>query len=287
MRPCLLASLFVVACNGPSPQTTGGAGSAEAPPVRRAAPPMALDGVHGTITLTQAQLNGYVTSSVGAMFASASAAAGSSACVVESVGPCKLVACPDDTPGFGSAYSIPRALIHTSSLRIDGAKRLVLLNPLPGQNYAFGNFNQALWSGGETLTVVGGGDAIPAFRASVTAPSSVVLSNPVPDATTHAIVASAGSDLALKWAGGGAGQLQVKIANQSKVATCTFAARDTAAIVPAQALAFVGAANHAQFSTSVLSSSDTNTDGVVVTVNATVNPTFAGGATAASQLVIQ
>jgi hypothetical protein len=174
-----------------------------------------------------------------------------------------------------------------SPIQVSGGKRQIQLGWMNGQPFAFANYNQALWNGGETLTVTGGGDTVPAFNAALTAPSQIVLATPLPSTADHVITASPTADLPLTWNRGASGELHVSLTTPTRRAACDFQASIGSASIPSKALAFLGSGNRVQMLTSADSSATTTANDWSITVNATLAPTFADGSIGSAQVMIQ
>jgi hypothetical protein len=155
-------------------------------------------------------------------------------CTTAAMGACTSSVCtpPDHFDlGFSSVVTHHSA----GTLQLMGGAFPISLAPGSDNSYSAAPSPQPLWAGGETLTVVAAGADVPAFSATLTAPSPVVLSTPLHDPGTLTVDRTL--DLAFAWSGGGAGTFTVTLngPNFSNV-VCSFAASLGSGVMPAALL---------------------------------------------------
>ena len=151
----------------------------------------------------------------------------------KTVGPCIL-----ETVGDGmQAKEEPAS---AGIVRLEGGKTAIALMPKADKSYAAISGTEALWSGGETLTVRATGQDVPPFMATLEAPSKITLTAPNMTAAGDLTVSrSGGVSAVFNGASSGAVVLYFDIAASSNAftATCTFDVSSGTARVPASAFA--------------------------------------------------
>jgi hypothetical protein len=123
-------------------------------------------------------------------------------------------------------------------VRIEGGVKPIALSPKPDGTYGQVSGNTTLWAGGESLTIRADGSDVPAFSASLVAPSKVILTAPAVPST--GLVVTKATGLAAKFSGTqGTVVLYFGAAAGTKgaSATCSFKAESGVAEVPAAAFA--------------------------------------------------
>ncbi len=125
-----------------------------------------------------------------------------------------------------------------------GAYPVVLEETSPGQ-YGLPVYGDggvlAAWHGGEQLFVSGAGETVPAFSASLTAPTQVTVTTPVPGMIARS------TPFTLAWFQASAGRLEIalKVAGGSTQSylSCGFDVASGTGVVPAEALGALPAGN--------------------------------------------
>lgn len=119
----------------------------------------------------------------------------------------------------------------------------------PGTNGVYPGYQatQALFNGGETLTVAASGAEVPAFMKSVTAPGKATITSPAkPASGSPYLMVNRAAGFSLTWTGGGSGKLMVSLfggTNQTTRVTCKFDASAGTGMIPAAALMTLPAGN--------------------------------------------
>ncbi len=173
----VLGSALVFACSSeataPAPSTGTPDADAGASVDAEAGAPVALPPTPSTGKVGAVFANSDVGSSashaVGGSFVDITTADGT--VTAKKVGPCVV-----ETYGNGAAAK--ETVLSAGALKLTGGAKDVTVQPAGDKSYTPVNGNEALWSGGETLTVEGAGADAPAFKLSVTAPPRVVMSSP-------------------------------------------------------------------------------------------------------------
>ena len=167
----------------------------------------------------------------------------SPACVLSYTSHCVASDCTIQSADAGSPPNTS-TLVSGGTLTITGGTTPLSIMPMNGY-YQMGSSTQALFSGGETLTVANSGAVAPASSTTLVAPSPPTVTTPMAVAgMTYTITRSNGFDLA--WSGGGPGDVSILIqtnASSTQPGTkfgsvrCTFSVGDGHGTVPAAALA--------------------------------------------------
>jgi len=153
--------------------------------------------------------------------------------ITKTVGPCVLEKVGDGEQANEEAAS-------AGALHLEGGKKAIDIAPKGDRSYAAVTGAESLWSGGETLTVRADGKDVPAFNASLKAPSKISLGVP---ATTNGgdltITRSAG--VTATWTGASSGVVvlyfDVATSTNAFTATCTFDVAAGTATIPGGAFA--------------------------------------------------
>lgn len=132
-------------------------------------------------------------------------------CVTGQHGPCSAQVCSRDG---GQVGSDPRLELSAGVITVTGTRPSVVLTPVDGGTplYAFYNSgSDALFDGGEQLTVTAAGGIVPAFTASFVAPQliSYLPAGGADGGAVETIVR--GSPLTLRWVAVPAGVLRVQL----------------------------------------------------------------------------
>lgn len=151
----------------------------------------------------------------------------------KTVGPCIL-----ETVGDGMQAKEEAASAGT--VHLEGGRKAIALAPKADKSYAAVSGSEALWSGGETLTARAEGQDVPAFTATLKAPSKITFTAPVMTAGGDLTVSrSSGVSATFSGASSGVVVLYFDIAASTNAftATCTFDVSSGTARVPAGAFA--------------------------------------------------
>lgn len=156
--------------------------------------------------------------------------------VRETVGSCVVEHITFREQPLGRALSAGRITVTGGTLPLS-------LTPDPDGTYPTTGGPISLWSGGETLALAAAGGEVPAFQASLVAPSPITVTQPVRelgDAGLGRLSVVRASGLTLTWTGSSQGTFQVYLstaeATMAHAVTCTFASSTGTATVPAAAL---------------------------------------------------
>lgn len=248
-RAWLLVVLAVAGCPSSSGGSDGG-GSGDDLAVGNAddmatsggaSPDLAPAANTGTITVTSAtsamdkSLTAYATFMMGVL--------PPSPCVLTFTAHCQAADCTIPSADAGSP-PVTYSLVSGGTVTVAGGAMPLTMTPTSGGYYApVPSSAQALFSGGETLTLANSGAVAPASSMTVVAPSPSTITTPAA-ATSYTITRSNG--FALAWSGGGPGDLTFTIQSGFPSAqpgskygsvTCTFPVADGQATVPPSALA--------------------------------------------------
>jgi hypothetical protein len=143
----------------------------------------------------------------------------------------------------GSCEECPRfpattAMHSAGTIKILGAAVPVTMMPMGDEYLGFGT-DQALFDGGETLTVAASGSDVPAFVKSVIAPGTATITSPlIPSGTSPAVPITRSAGFPVSWTGG-SGKVKVSLSGGSSDTTsviCKFDASAGTGTVPADAL---------------------------------------------------
>jgi hypothetical protein len=182
----------------------------------------------------------YPSWSAGAYFYS-SDETGVSTCTQKDEGPCVVTTC-QPTGAQNPTYDE----LSAGGITISGGAQSVTLAAPPGDGAyeAKSGTGTVLWHGGEQLKFQASGAAVPAFSASVTAPSAPVVSSPPLPSPGQALHFGKNGQT-FSWSGGAAGKFIVILAGQAQqgaVTTsvrCAFSAAAGTGTVPAGAIAAI------------------------------------------------
>jgi len=170
----------------------------------------------------------------------------SSSCAHTLVDPCDVYICSAPaTPMYASAGTVT----------IQGLVQPVMLTPMTDKTYTVYSAQQALYAGGETITISAPGADAPAFSLSYTAPSRMSITSPAKPASGAKLTVNRSQGFTASWTGGGAGEVFLYISGPSASNTtisCGFPASSGTGTIPAAALAMVSAGT-GSFSVSSLS----------------------------------
>ena len=214
MKHLLLIAL--AACGGGSAMTSGGDDVA---PGIDAGGTNTLD--HAGTVMAQT----YMASNATGGSASAYFASAAGGCATATVGACEIATCTN----------LAGTQAEAGTVAITGGTQNVALTPETDKTYTTLTTTTALFTGGETLKATALGGDVPAFTATVTAPTLAKITSPAKPASFMLAVDRA-HDLAVTWTGGGGGKLQVFVSGGNKQVTCRFDASAGAGTVPAAVL---------------------------------------------------
>jgi hypothetical protein len=271
---------------GPNAPTTTADGGTTAPTETKS----------GVITITSSSYTAGTTPvetgvAYGAFYRIPPAPAGAAAtsCTTTNTGACTLTACtypPSQTDAGAPAVAYTDAgVVTVTGVRVDGGSITIGPGKYGYETVARPN---ALFKGGESIGVSapgnpGGG---PAFDVTLKAPSAVILTAPVFDASSTARV-GAGQALPVAWQKGGGGDVSVLISaatpERNTFARCAFPAAAGQGSVPASVLDAVAAVGAL---TGIVVSSEARQelteDGWGITVSLLASATRSGGGGIAS-----
>jgi len=178
----------------------------------------------------------YSSSFASASFWQVTGALPPSTCTVTHSGTCTLTRCPPaGDAGTAPVTQAPDA----GTLTIKGGARTVTLSP--DANGAYGNDvdnMNALYAGGETLTISASGGSAPAFSGTLTAPAKAQVLSPTMPAAGASLPIARASGFPLSWSGGSNGEVTVGVYAQGGGAwvTCSFPASAGSGSVPSSLL---------------------------------------------------
>lgn len=154
-------------------------------------------------------------------------------CQETAIAGCVLLTCAGDP--------LPFAPVSAGDVSIAGA--LVPVELSFANNDGYGDVfleGQDLFTGGETLTATGAGDAqgVPLFDLAVTAPHVVTIEEPVWPAGADALAIERARGLAVSWSGTGDGDVRAVVTtlDLSSEVSCVFPSAPGSANIPAEAL---------------------------------------------------
>lgn len=179
------------------------------------------------------------TTSVSAYFGKLAAASAGS-CTSKTDGPCTIVDCL----GNGDATIGTAGLTSFGKVSIGGGAIPVELVPTSGRYTPLSSTTDALFEGGETLTLGASGDATaatPSFARTLTAPAPVVVTSPAMSSSSTMEIDRA-SELSVAWAqGSSTPSVSVSLTGQSTGRTvsvsCLYTGSAGRGVVPATTLA--------------------------------------------------
>ncbi|MFO0679398.1 MAG: hypothetical protein U0169_22925 [Polyangiaceae bacterium] len=151
----------------------------------------------------------------------------------KTIGPCVVET-------FGASVKPIETALSAGTLTVSGGTRALTLTPTATKAYATESSSTlGLWTGGSTLTFRAEGADVPAFEASLVAPSKLTLTEPVPAAGSLALVKADGLHVA--WTGSSSGRVvfyfDAATSNVAASATCSFDAAAGSGDIPAGAFA--------------------------------------------------
>jgi hypothetical protein len=156
-------------------------------------------------------------------------------CTYAKSGQCTLTRCHYTQPGSPS----PPAR-SAGTVSVTGGVMPLSISPAADETYKTALVQQALWNGGEYVTLAGSGGDVPAFSLVLAAPNAVAVSSPALPATGSGLTLDRSHDLQLQWSGQSAGELQFVAATTNNVdlaqVACSFAVTLGAGSVPSQLL---------------------------------------------------
>lgn len=152
---------------------------------------------------------------------------------VEALGPCLVVT----GLKIGAGQNVP-----AGAITISGGKKTVTLMPDKSNSYpAYNDYMNALWVGGETITVSSaGGAAVQAFSTTFVASSSVDITMPHLVTLGQTLTIDRTADLPFQWTGGTVGNLQVELSAGTPpniLVACNFPSAAGTGTIPKAALA--------------------------------------------------
>lgn len=153
--------------------------------------------------------------------------------ITKTVGPCVLEKVGDGDQAKEEAAS-------AGTLHLEGGRKTIDIAPKGDKSYAAATGAESLWAGGETLTARADGKDVPAFSASLKAPSKISLSAP---ATTSGgdLTVTRSTGVTATWTGASSGVVvlyfDVATSANAFTATCTFDVAAGTATIPASAFA--------------------------------------------------
>lgn len=219
----------------------------------------------------------------GSAFAGFVTSGGSGDCPVTTVGACDVTitdACASATPHLASAG------------RIDVTGATVPISLVPGSDGTYppqSNYMAAApWlAGGETLNATAAGETVPAFHATVTAPSRATITSPAMPAAGSLLALPRTSGFTVAWSGGGGGKLQIYLLSGSVNLTCRFDASAHSATIPASTIAMLPA-GMGSFAMATVSTSEVDAGDWAVTLFGYYNAVWqSGGAIVSGGATIQ
>lgn len=202
----------------------------------------AIEGVGSIVATAMTVDAGLVvskTTSVSVYFGKLAAASAGS-CTTKSDGACTIVDCL----GNGDATIGTAGLTSFGKVSLGGGAMPVELVPTSGRYTPFSSTTEALFQGGETITLGASGDAAaatPSFTRQLLAPAPVVVTSPAMSSSSTMEVDRA-SDFAVAWTGGSSTpSVSVSLTGQSTGRTvsvsCLYSGSAGRAVVPASTLA--------------------------------------------------
>jgi hypothetical protein len=159
------------------------------------------------------------------------------------VGPCLVETFNPNDPGG------PERDMSAGALKITGGTSPLDMAPGTKDNYAgLRSSTSALWNGGEMLvaTAAGSASGVPAFSASLTAPSKLTVTAPaLPQTASGSLTVARDAPLTVSWTGASSGSvivyLDIATPNKAYTVTCTYKPSDATGQVPAAALGMLPA----------------------------------------------
>ncbi len=152
--------------------------------------------------------------------------------IMDTIGPCDVVACSFTSTGP----------VNAGAITVTGTRQPITLATGRDGTYDLFQATAPLYAGGETITFDAAGADVPAFEVDIMAPHEVHITAPAEPATVLTINRS--RDLNVTWSGGNAGRLQIVLYGPGQGAEslfCRFAANAGTGTIPMAALAMLGA----------------------------------------------
>jgi hypothetical protein len=150
----------------------------------------------------------------------------------KTIGPCLVET-------FGEGASAKEERLSAGILHIEGGASAIEITPAVDKSYAAASGRAALWNGGEMLSVRAEGGDVPAFTATLVAPSPVTLTLPLVKRSALTVTRSMG--LRVMFSGASSGDavfyFDANTAQSAVAATCAFKAIAGAGEIPAAAFA--------------------------------------------------
>lgn len=208
--------------------------------------------------------------------------------VNETLGPCVVTTYVPDGTAAGSRPSLSAGVI-----TLTGGNGTSTITPMSGQ-YVLGAApaaGQPYFNPGQTLSFSAAGDVVPAFTATIVAPSVTTLIAPLDKSGSGApLPTSRSTDLVVSFSGG-SGKVRAAIngkdANGGSVnVVCTFAASTLNGVIPATALGRL-APGEATFGADTVEESPTVAGNYDLDVRVIAGVATAAGASVPSKLMLQ
>ncbi len=174
----------------------------------------------GTVSFSQAPglaPGGFISTMLASFARRPAGAAAAPACTTSAMGPCSVKRC---LISYADAGTAPPSVsfVGAGEVEVDGIPGArVALPRLPTLGSYLANRFEAIFRGGETLRVRASGDpaGMPAFVATVPAPTPVTLTAPTLPAGSIYLPVSVAQAMQLRWTGGGAERVDVTVLGDS------------------------------------------------------------------------
>lgn len=207
----LLAAAVTIGCGSATGRSSSDGGADMAVMSGPEANPPKL----GILTLQSVYFSGFAMATAIATFSSYDGGQ-SGPCSVMPVGGCRLRSCPRDTDMGGIARGPLRTNVGAGMVTLTGPAGMMPLAAGSDGSYSLSLGTDKPWSGGESFTISATGDVVPAFTATLLAPSRPRMLTPArPAMNGPNPTATRSAGLPITWSAASPGTMTITIATDT------------------------------------------------------------------------